>query len=161
MNYIILQFSYGSYITGQPGNYVYHSWMLEQTATYMENFIYPDAMHLRLMLGNCNIDNPLTKPEIGIYQSYPGALWQHFLGKFLDDNELIRNLWESYGIKINNQEDPTFFNIFDENIIEFSNQSYSLSDLYREYAIWRYLQELELFQINILTRLIYTVILKY
>ena len=134
-----IQFSYGSYITGQPGNYVYHSWMLEQTATYMENFIYPDAMHLRLMLGNCNIDNPLTKPEIGIYQSYPGALWQHFLVNFLDDNELIRNLWESYGTKINNQEDPiTFFNIFDEKIIESSNQNYSLSDLYKEYAIWRY-----------------------
>ena len=96
-------------------------------------------MHLRLMLSNCNIENPLTTPQIGIYQSYPGALWQHFLVNFLDDNQLIRNLWESYGNKINSQDDPiTFFNIFDEQIIESSNQNYSLSDLYREYAIWRY-----------------------
>ena len=48
-----IEFSYGSYITGSPGNYVFHSWMLEQTATYMENIVYPDAMHLRLLLSNC------------------------------------------------------------------------------------------------------------
>ena len=74
-----IQFSYGSYITGAPGNYVYHSWMLEQTATFMENIVYPNAMHLRLLLSNCNIETPLTYPQAGIYQSYSGALWQTFL----------------------------------------------------------------------------------
>ena len=134
-----IQFSYGSYITGSPGNYVYHSWMLEQTATYMENIVYPDAIHLRLLLANCNIENPLTYPQAGIYQSYPGALWQKFLVDYLDDQTLIRHVWESYGNKIANGDDPiTFFDIFNDEIVSSSNNLFNLENMYREYAIWRY-----------------------
>ena len=134
-----IQFSYGSYITGNPGNYVHHSWMLEQTATYMENIVYPNAMHLRLLLSNCNIETPLTYPQAGIYQSYSGALWQKFLVDYLGDEILIRNIWESYGSRITNGEDPiTFFDIFNEEIIVSSNNIFNLESMYREYAIWRY-----------------------
>jgi hypothetical protein len=134
-----IQFSYGSYITGSPGNYVFHSWMLEQTATFMENVVYPNAMHLRLLLSNCNIENPLTYPQAGIYQSYSGALWQNFLVDYLDDEMLIRNVWESYGNRITNGDNPiTFFDIFNDEIISSSNNLYNLESMYREYAIWRY-----------------------
>ena len=134
-----VQFSYGSYLTGTPGNYVFNSWMLEQTATYMENIAYPDAIHLRLLLSNCNIETPLTNPQLGVFQSYPGALWQKFLVDYFDDQVLIRHFWESYGTQITNGEDPiTFFDIFNDEIITTSNNLFNLEDMYTEYAIWRY-----------------------
>ena len=134
-----IQFSYGSYITGNPGSYVYHSWMLEQTATFMENIVYPNAMHLRLLLSNCNIETPLTTPQAGIYQSYSGALWQVFLSDYLDDESIMRRVWESYGNRITNNDDPiTFFDIFNDEIIFSSNGIFNLENMYKEYAIWRY-----------------------
>ena len=134
-----IEFSYGSYLTGNPGNYVFHSWMLEQTATYMENIVYPNAIHLRLLLSNCNIQTPLTHPHIGIFQSYSGALWQKFLVNYLNDDTLIRNIWETYGTQITNGEDPiTFFQIFNNQIQSSSNNLFNLKSMYREYAIWRY-----------------------
>ena len=134
-----IEFSYGSYITGSPGNYVFHSWMLEQTATYMENIVYPDAMHLRLLLSNCNIETPLTNPQLGIFQSYPGALWQKFLVNYLNDQTLIRHVWESYGTRISNAEDSiTFFDIFNDEIMASSDNLFNLESMYKEYSIWRY-----------------------
>ena len=134
-----IEFSYGSYVTGSPGDYVFHSWMLEQTATYMENVVYPDAMHLRILLSNCDIETPLTTPQLGIYQSYPGALWQKFLVDYLNDETLIKTVWESYGNKITNTENPiTFFDIFNDEIIASSSSTFNLENMYREYAIWRY-----------------------
>ena len=134
-----IQFSYGSYVTGSPGDYVHHSWMLEQSATYMENIIYPDALHLRILLGNCNIETPLTFPQLGIYQSYSGALWQKFLVDYLGNEDIVRHVWESYGSRITNLENPiTFFDIFNDEIINSSNNMYNLEDMYSEYSIWRY-----------------------
>ena len=134
-----IEFSYGSYITGSPGSYVFHSWMLEQSATFMENIVYPNAFHLRILLSNCNIETPLTSPQLGIYQSYPGALWQKFLVDYLNDDLIIRRVWESYGNRITNQEDPiTFFDIFNDEIMFSSNNTYNIEKMYSEYAKWRY-----------------------
>ena len=85
-----IQFAYGPSFTGTPQNPIHQLWMFEQTATFFENFVYPNAIHLRLLLSNCNIDTPLTHPELGVYQSYAGALWQIFLANYLNDINLIR-----------------------------------------------------------------------
>ena len=134
-----IQFAYGPSFTGTPQNPIHQLWMFEQTATFMENFVYPDAIHLRLLLSNCNIQTPLTHPELGVYQSYSGALWQIFLVNFLNDPNLIRYFWESYGIRVSNGESQlTFFDIFNNQILEISNGNFDLVDMYKEYSIWRY-----------------------
>ena len=38
----------------------------------MENVIYPNSMHLRLMLANCNVVTPLTYPHYNI--DYPSEI---------------------------------------------------------------------------------------
>ena len=134
-----IQFAYGPSFTGTPQNPIHQLWMFEQTATFLENFIYPNSIHLRLLLSNCNIDTPLTHPELGVYQSYAGALWQIFLTDYLNNSNLIKYFWESYGERINNGEiQITFFDIFNNQILEISNDSLNLEDMYKEYAIWRY-----------------------
>ena len=52
---------------------------------------------------------------------------------------LIKAVWESYGNKITNMEDPiTFFDIFNDQIIDSSGNIFNLESMYKEYAIWRY-----------------------
>ena len=105
----------------------------------MENFVYPNAIHLRLLLSNCNVETPLTHPEIGVYQSYPGALWQIFLSNYFDETDLIRFFWESYGTRITNGETQvTFFDIFNNQILSISSGDFNLEDMYKEYSIRRY-----------------------
>ena len=134
-----IQFAYGPNFTGTPQEPIHQGWIFEQTATFMENLVYPNAIHLRLLLSNCNIVTPLTHPEIGIYQSYAGALWQVFLEDYFNEPNLIRYFWESYGTRISNDEiDVNFFDIFNDEIIANSNGNLTLEDLYIEYAIWRY-----------------------
>ena len=134
-----IQFAYGPSFTGTPQNPIHQLWMFEQTATFFENFVYPNAIHLRLLLSNCNIDTPLTHPELGVYQSYAGALWQIFLTDYLNNTNLIRYFWESYGTRISDGEvQLTFFDIFNNQILEISDGNFNLEDMYKEYAIWRY-----------------------
>ena len=134
-----IQFAYGPNFTGTPQDPIHQLWMFEQTATFMENFIYPDAFHLRILLSNCNITTPLTYPEIGVYQSYSGALWQVFLNDYFSNPNLVRYFWESYGTRINNGETHvTFFDIFNDEILAVSNNTLNLEDMYKEYSIWRY-----------------------
>ena len=134
-----IQFAYGPNFTGTPQNPIHQLWMFEQSATYMENFIYPNSLHLRLLLSNCNITTPLTEPHIGVYQTYSGALWQLFLENYLNNSNLLKYIWESYGSRITNGETHvTFFEIFNDIILENSQHEYDLEDMYKEYAIWRY-----------------------
>jgi len=134
-----VEFSYGSYATGPPGDELLQSWMLEQTATYMENVVYPDALHLGLMLSNCTATTPLNNPENGVYMSYAGALWQKYLVNVLDDSTIIRQFWESYGTQITNTNDAvSFFTIFNDIIMDVSDNVMDLETAYIEYSIWRY-----------------------
>ncbi len=134
-----VEFSYGSYATGPPGNQLLQSWMLEQTATYMENVVYPNSMHLRIMLGNCDATTPLTSPELGINMAYAGALWQKYLVETLEDSSVIRQIWESYGSQISNSNEPvSFFSIFNDIILDTSDNTMNLEDAYIEYSIWRF-----------------------
>ena len=134
-----IQFSYGSYVTGPPGNQLLQSWMLEQTATYVQNVVFPNSLHLKIILGNCDANTPLTYPESGIYMPYSGALWQKYLVETLQDSTIIKQIWESYGTQISDTNDPvSFFSIFNEVISESGNNDFTLEDAYKEYSIWRY-----------------------
>ena len=113
--------------------------MLEQTATYMENVVYPNSMHLQILLGNCDATTPLSSPELGVYMAYGGALWQKYLVETLEDSSVIRQIWESYGSQISNSNEPvSFFSIFNDIILDTSDNIMHLEDAYIEYSIWRY-----------------------
>ena len=45
-----IQLRYGYGTSGTPGDYSHNSWFFEQSATYMENVIFPNSSHLRTML---------------------------------------------------------------------------------------------------------------
>ena len=114
-----IQLRYGYSVSGSPGNYMYNGWLFEQTATYMENVIYPNSMHLRLMLANCNVVTPLTYPHYNIdYPSeiypYRSALWQKFLVESIGDSSIIRYIWEDYGINYASGEQVSLFPIYSD-----------------------------------------------
>ena len=138
-----IQLRYGYSVSGEVGNYMYNGWLFEQTATYMENVIYPNSFHLSTMLGNCNVVTPLTYPHYNIdYPSeiypYRSALWQKFLVESLGDSSIVRYIWEDYGIDYASGEPVSLFPIYDSAIEYVSNGEVSLSDAYTDYAIWRY-----------------------
>ncbi len=138
-----IQLRYGYSVSGVPGNYMYNGWFFEQSATYMENVIYPESFHLRIMLSNCDVVTPLTYPEYNIdYPSeiypYRSALWQKFLVESYADSSIVKNLWENYGIQYSGGDIVSMFPIYDNAIQQSTQQNYNLSDAYREYAIWRY-----------------------
>tara|TARA_X000001036_G_scaffold237212_1_gene221296 strand:+ start:4883 stop:6388 length:1506 start_codon:yes stop_codon:yes gene_type:complete len=138
-----IQLRYGYSVSGTPGNYMYNGWLFEQTATYMENVIYPNSMHLRLMLSNCDVVTPLTYPNYSIdYPSeiypYRSALWQKFLVESLGDSSIIRYIWEDYGLDYATGDQVSLFPIYSDAVNYVSNNEKNLSDAYNEYAIWRY-----------------------
>tara|TARA_Y100001970_G_scaffold37263_1_gene45982 strand:+ start:842 stop:2320 length:1479 start_codon:yes stop_codon:yes gene_type:complete len=138
-----IQLRYGYSVSGEPGNYMYNGWFFEQSATYMENVIYPESFHLRIMLSNCDVVTPLTYPEYNIdYPSeiypYRSALWQKFLVESYADSSIVKNLWENYGIQYSSGDIVSMFPIYDNAIQQSTQQNYNLSDAYRQYAIWRY-----------------------
>ena len=138
-----IQLRYGYSVSGSPGTYMYNGWLFEQTATYMENVIYPNSMHLRLMLANCNVVTPLTYPHYNIdYPSeiypYRSALWQKFLVESIGDSSIIRYIWEDYGIDYASGEQVSLFPIYSDAVEYASYGEKSLTDTYTDYAIWRY-----------------------
>ena len=138
-----IQLRYGYSVSGSPGNYMYNGWLFEQTATYMENVIYPNSMHLRLMLANCNVVTPLTYPHYNIdypaeIYPYRSALWQKFLVESIGDSSIIRYIWEDYGIDYASGEQVSLFPIYSDAVEYASYGEKSLTDAYTDYAIWRY-----------------------
>ena len=138
-----IQLRYGYSVSGEPGDYMYNGWFFEQSATYMENVIYPDSNHLTTMLGNCNVVTPLTFPHYNIdYPSeiypYRSALWQNFLVESIGDPSIVRYMWENYGLSYATGEAVSLFPIYDNAIQLASNNQKDLGDCYNDYAIWRY-----------------------
>ncbi len=138
-----IQMRYGYSVSGSPGNYMYNGWLFEQTATYMENVIYPNSIHLRTMLSNCNVVTPLTYPHYSIdypaeIYPYRSALWQKFLVESLGDSSIIRYIWEGYGLDYATENPVSLFPIYNNAIELVTDNQNSLSDSYSNYAIWRY-----------------------
>ena len=138
-----IQLRYGYSVSGTPGNYMYNGWLFEQTATYMENVIYPNSIHLSTMLGNCNVVTPLTYPEYNIdypaeIYPYRSALWQKFLVESFEDSSIIRYIWEDYGLDYATGSAVSLFPIYNDAIQRATDSEHTLSDAYDDYAIWRY-----------------------
>ena len=138
-----IQLRYGYSTSGSPGNYMHNAWLFEQTATYMENVIYPSSFHLSAMLNNCNVVTPLTYPEYNIdypaeIYPYRSALWQKFLVESLGDSSIIRYIWEDYGLDYASGNPVSLFPIYNSAIENVTENEVTLSDAYTDYAIWRY-----------------------
>ena len=138
-----IQLRYGYSVSGVPGNYMYNGWLFEQSATYMENVIYPNSIHLSTMLNNCNVVTPLTYPEYNIdYPSeiypYRSALWQKFLVESFKDSSIVRYIWEDYGLSYATGNTVSLFPIYNDAINYVTDNQNSLSSAYEDYALWRY-----------------------
>jgi len=138
-----IQLRYGYSVSGVPGNYMYNGWLFEQSATYMENVIYPNSIHLSTMLNNCNVVTPLTYPEYNIdYPSeiypYRSALWQKFLVESFKDSSIVRYIWEDYGLNYATGNTVSLFPIYNDAINYVTDSQNNLSSAYEDYALWRY-----------------------
>ncbi len=139
-----IQLRYGYSVSGTSGNYMYNGWFFEQSATYMENVIFPNSNHLLTMLSNCNVVTPLTYPEHGInypaeIYPYRSALWQKFMVESYGDSSIVRTIWEKYGLEYASEnEGVSLFPIYNEAIIEHTQNNFNLNNAYKEYALWRY-----------------------
>jgi hypothetical protein len=138
-----IQLRYGYSVSGTSGNYMYNGWFFEQTASYMENVIYPNSSHVQTMLGNCDVVTPLTYPEYGIdypteIYPYRSALWQKFLVESLGDSSIVRYFWEDYGTEYASGDPVSLFPIYNNAIEYVTNENESLFNTYVDYAIWRY-----------------------
>ena len=138
-----IQLRYGYSVSGESGNYMHNGWFFEQTATYMENVIYPSSFHLQTMLGNCDVVTPLTYPEYGIdypaeIYPYRSALWQKFLVESLGDSSIVRYFWEDYGTEYASGNPVSLFPIYNDAIEYVTSDNKSLSNAYVDYGIWRY-----------------------
>lgn len=138
-----IQLRYGYSVSGISGDYMHNGWFFEQTATYMENVIYPNSSHLQTMLGNCDVVTPLTYPEYGIdypaeIYPYRSALWQKFLVESLGDSSIVRYFWEDYGTEYATGNPVSLFPIYNDAIEYVTNNNQSLSNAFTDYAIWRY-----------------------
>ena len=138
-----IQLRYGYSVSGEPGNYMYNGWFFEQSATYMENVIYPESIHLRTMLSNCDVVTPLTYPEYNIdypteIYPYRSALWQKFLVESLGDSSIVRYIWEDYGSQYSTGDIVSLFPIYNDAIEQVTNENKNLSDAYFDYSLWRY-----------------------
>ena len=138
-----IQLRYGYSVSGSPGSYMHNGWLFEQTATYMQNVIYPSSTHLSAMLGNCNVVTPLTYPEYSIdypaeIYPYRSALWLKFLVESLGDSSIVRYIWEDYGLDYASGEPVSLFPIYSDAVENVASNQNTLSDSYKDYAIWRY-----------------------
>ena len=138
-----IQLRYGSSTSGQIGNYSHNLWFFEQSASYMENVVFPYSYHLLTMLSNCNVVTPLTYPEYGInYPAeifpYRSALWHKFLVEAYGDSSITRLIWENYGLDYASGDGVSLFPIYNNALDEVSNSNITLSDAFSEYAKWRY-----------------------
>ncbi|MBT6870666.1 MAG: hypothetical protein HOA66_04330 [Candidatus Marinimicrobia bacterium] len=137
-----IQIAYAVSTTGSVGEYSYNAWFFEESASYIENVVYPNAVHLQTMLGNCNVTTPLTYPDYDLnsgadlYQ-YRGALWLKFLVEAYGDSSIIKTLWDDYGLTATT-EGVDMFRVYSDAVEGLENVDVTLSEAYTEYGIWRY-----------------------
>ena len=138
-----IQLRYGTGTSGVPGNYIHNLWFFEQTATYMQNAVFPYTNHLFTMLSNCDVVTPLTNTNLGIdypadIYPYRGALWQKYLVKSTGDSSIVRTLWEEYGQRFSNQESVSLLPIYENSLNLSTDNQTSLTEAFSDYALWRY-----------------------
>ena len=138
-----IQLRYGTGTSGTPGNYIYNLWFFEQTATYMQNVVFPNSNHLYTMLSNCDVVTPLTYTNYGIdypadIYPYRSALWQKYLVKSIGDSSIVRYMWEDYGLQFASGSTVSLFPIYENSINIASNNQFSMTEAFNEYSLWRY-----------------------
>jgi hypothetical protein len=138
-----IQIRYGTGTSGSPGNYTHNLWFFEQTASYMENVIFPNSNHLYTMLANCNVVTPLTHTNLGIdypaeIYPYRSALWQKYLVESIGDSSIIRYMWEDYGLQFANGETVSLLPIYESSIHTATDNQQTMTESFNEYALWRY-----------------------
>ena len=138
-----IQLRYGVGTSGTPGNYIYNLWFFEQTASYMENVVFPNSNHVYTMLANCDVVTPLTYPHHGVdypaeIYPYRSALWQKYLVNSFQDSSIVRYMWEDYGLQFANGDPVSLLPIYESSISIATNNEYTLEDAFDEYALWRY-----------------------
>ena len=138
-----VQLRYGVGTTGTPGNYTYNLWFFEQTASYMENVIFPNSNHVYTMLANCDVVTPLTYPNHGVdypaeIYPYRSALWQKYLVESIGDSSIVRYMWEDYGLQFANGESFSLLPIYENSINIATNNQHTMTEAFNDYALWRY-----------------------
>ncbi len=138
-----IQLRYGIGTSGSPGNYIYNLWFFEQTATYMENVIFPNSNHLHTMLANCDVVTPLTYTNHGVdypaeIYPYRSALWQKYLVKSTGDSSIVRYMWEDYGTQFASGETVSLLPIYESSINIASSNQTTMTEAFDEYSLWRY-----------------------
>ena len=138
-----IQLRYGTSTSGTPGSYIHNLWFFEQTATYMENVVFPNSNHLYTMLANCDVVTPLTYTNYGIdypaeIYPYRGALWQKYLVESLGDSSIVRYMWEDYGLQFASGEAVSLLPIYENSINMATDYQRTMTETFNEYALWRY-----------------------
>jgi len=138
-----IQLRYGYGTSGTPGNYIYNLWFFEQTASYMENVVFPNSNHLYTMLANCDVVTPLTYTNHGIdypaeIYPYRSALWQKYLVESIGDSSIVRYMWEDYGLQFATGNPVSLFPIYENAINIATDNQLELEHAFNEYALWRY-----------------------
>ncbi|MDC1050716.1 hypothetical protein OAQ87_00790, partial [Candidatus Marinimicrobia bacterium] len=138
-----IQMRYGTGTSGTSGNYTHNLWFFEQTATYMENVIFPNSNHLYTMLANCDVVTPLTHANLGIdypaeIYPYRSSLWQKYLVESTQDSSIIRYMWEDYGLQFASGENVSLFPIYESSINIATENQFTMGEAFNEYALWRY-----------------------
>jgi len=138
-----IQLRYGTGTSGSPGNYIHNLWFFEQTASYMENVIFPNSYHLYTMLANCNVVTPLTYTNHGVdypaeIYPYRSALWQKYLVESIGDSSIVRYMWEDYGLQFASGETVSLLPIYESSINIATGNQHTMTEAFNEYALWRY-----------------------
>ena len=139
-----IQLRYGTGTSGIPGSYIYNLWFFEQTATYMENVVFPNSNHLSTMLANCDVVTPITYTNHGVdypaeIYPYRSALWQKYLVKSTGDSSIVRYMWEDYGLQFSNSGAAvSLFPIYENSINIATSNQFTLEEAFNEYSLWRY-----------------------
>ena len=138
-----IQLRYGTGTSGSPGNYIHNLWFFEQTATYMENVVFPNSNHLYTMLANCNVVTPLTYTNHGVdypaeIYPYRSALWQKYLVKSTGDSSIVRYMWEDYGLQFASGSTVSLLPIYENSINIATDNQHTMTEAFNEYSLWRY-----------------------
>jgi len=138
-----IQIRYGTGTSGSPGNYTHNLWFFEQTASYMEDVIFPYSIHLYTMLANCDVVTPLTNTYHGLdypaeIYPYRSALWQKYLVESIGDSSIVRYMWEDYGLQFASGETVLLLPIYEQSINSATDNQYTMNEAFNEYALWRY-----------------------
>ena len=138
-----IQLRYGTGTSGSPGNYIHNLWFFEQTASYMENVVFPNSYHLYTMLANCDVVTPLTYTNHGVdypaeIYPYRSALWQKYLVESIGDSSIVRYMWEDYGLQFASGETVSLLPIYESSINIATDNQHTMTEAFNDYALWRY-----------------------